>query len=336
MNFGVVIVNYNCARLSLSAALSALGDDASARIVIVDNGSTDDSITYLKSVFEGERSHQCEAPANAVPAPRFKNVSEVATALCSENSQSAGDAQLTVLTLQQNRGFAAGCNAGLRYLRTLHDPAHYLLLNPDAVLGAGALSGFAERLMDKSAGLCGASILRHELPHHAQAFGGARLNPMTLLGDNLAAGRPIEDAPSRDIVEAAMSYPLGAAMAFRKNYLDVVGYLDERFFLYYEEADWARRGAPKYQPVWAPSAVVYHRHGAVAGSRVQPGERSPQSDFHMARSRMLYALKWRPILLPVLWVGGVVQAIRRLLRGHWRQAGAVVAGSFLSAAKKTR
>ena len=335
MSFGVVIVNYNCAALSLSAALSALGDDATARIVIVDNGSTDDSIAYLESVFADQRTHQSQPPSDADPAPRFEDIHDVTTAFAGEDGEPAGDAQITILTLRRNLGFAAGCNAGLRYLRGKHDPAHYLLLNPDALLGAGALAAFEDRLQDENAGLCGASVLRHERPHKAQAFGGARLNSLTLLGDNIGAGRAMKNAPSRDFVEAAMSYPLGAAMAFRKSYLDVVGYLDERFFLYYEEADWARRGAPGYKPVWAPLAVVYHRHGAVAGSRLQPGERSSLSDYHMARSRMLYASKWRPITLPILWLGGVFQAIRRLMRGHWRQALAVAAGSVPGAVKKT-
>ncbi len=335
MNFGIVIVNYNCAPLSLSAALSAVGDSPTARVVIVDNASTDKSLDYLKGVSCGEIRHECLQPQGADPAPRFAETSTVTFGFIGAHHMSVGDAQISVIAGEKNQGFAAGCNIGIDFLQKTMDPDFYLLLNPDALIGAGALAAFVERLADESAGLCGASVFRHENPNCAQALGGARLNAFTLLGENIGAGGSMNEAPPREVVEAVLSYPLGAAMAFRKDYLDIAGRLDERFFLYYEEADWTRRGAPTRRPVWAPSAIIYHRHGAAAGSRVQPGERSPMSDYHMARSRMLYALKWRPVVLPLLMLGGVVQMIRRLLRGHWRQAGAVMSGSLPGAPRRT-
>jgi len=245
------------------------------------------------------------------------------------------DAQISIIAAGKNDGFAAGCNIGIRFLRETADPAYYLLLNPDALIGVGALRAFTEKLADNSAGLCGASVFRHEDPNCVQALGGAYLNAFTLLGKNIAAGSTMDGALSCAEVEARLSYPLGAAMAFRKDYLDIAGYLDERYFLYYEEADWALRGGPSRRPVWAPSPIVYHRHGIAAGSRIGNGWRSPLSDYHMARSRMLFALKWYPLTAPLLLVGGAMQAARRLLRGHWRQAGAVMSGSLPGASKSS-
>lgn len=335
MSFGAVIVNYNCAPLSLSAALSVLGDGPNTRIVIVDNASTDESLDYLQSVMRGQASHECSAPLDAIPAPHFADISKVSARRYTQDETKTAGAQISIIAAEENDGFAAGCNIGMRFLRETVDPAYYLLLNPDALIGVGALAAFADRLKDKSAGLCGASVFRHEDPNCAQAFGGAHLNAFTLLGKNIAAGSAMDDAPSCAEAEAKMSYPLGAAMAFRKDYLDNVGYLDEQFFLYYEEADWSLRGGPSRRPAWAPSAIVYHHHGTVAGSRIEPGRRSPLSDYHMARSRMLYAIKWRPLTLPLLFIGGVIQATRRLLRGHWRQAGAVLSGSLPGAPKRS-
>ena len=254
MRFGAVIVNYNCAPLSLSAALSIMGDDPNAKIVIVDNASTDGSLDYFKSVFCGEALHRSLAPEDADPAPHFADISMVVAKMYSAEETNAENAQITIIAAEKNLGFAAGCNIGLRFLRKKLDPDYFLLLNPDAVVGAGAMKAFAERLSEEHAGLCGASIFRHENPACAQAFGGAHLNPFTLLGDNISAGSAMNEAPSQSEAEALLSYPLGAAMAFRKDYLDIAGYLDERFFLYYEEADWALRGAPLRKPVWAPAA----------------------------------------------------------------------------------
>jgi len=339
MKFGVVIVNYNCARFALDAALSVLGDDPGACVVIVDNASTDDSLSYFQGVKAKNIQHETAPPAVTNASPSFAAIDDATLAIVDENSPAPKRSAITIVAAKNNAGFAAGCNIGMRYLQKIVDPDLFLLLNPDAVIGAGTLRAFAGRLKEKSAGLCGASVLRFEDPGCVQALGGAHLDPFTLLGENIAAGPASYPQPARDAVEASISYPLGAAMAFRKDYLESVGYLDERFFLYYEEADWAQRGRPRFRPVWAPGAIVYHRHGAAAGSRVASGRRaahrSPLSDYHMARSRMLYALKWRPWLAPVLMGGGVIQSVRRLARGHWRQARAVLSGSFPGAPKRT-
>ena len=300
MKVGVVIVNYNCAPLALDAALSAIGDDPSARVVIVDNASTDDSRGYFTRVIENDDMHQSEAPKAESDLPHFASLEDIATGF------ESASAQLTVLYAEENKGFAAGCNLGLRFLQECCAPDMFVLLNPDAVLVQGAMDAFRARLSDQDAGLCGASILRFENPECAQAFGGASLNPLTLLGENIGSGKSLLAAPERAQVEKLMSYPLGAALAFRKDYLEIAGYLDERFFLYYEEADWTRRGEPMRKPVWARDAIVYHRHGAAAGSRQEGGERSALSDFHMARS---------PVYCPI--VGNVHGALVVNKQQHW-------------------
>ncbi|MEM8770112.1 MAG: glycosyltransferase family 2 protein [Pseudomonadota bacterium] len=326
---GVVIVNYNCAPLALDAALSVLGDDPSARVVIVDNSSTDASIEYFQRVFSDRRCHLNGWPPSGPPRPVFADVENVETAVISESDTVDDLARLTVLKAARNGGFAAGSNLGMEWLQRHAAPDWFLLLNPDAIVASGSITAFKQRLEQGPAGLCGASVLRFEAPGRAQAFGGASLNPLTLLGRNIGADRPLGAAPSPADVEARMDYPLGAAMALSADYRKSVGDLDERFFLYYEEADWALRGGRRRPPVWAPGAIIYHRHGAAAGSRQEPGLRAPFSDYHMARSRMLFAMKRRPFLVPLLLAVSLAQALRRYGRGRISQAKAVARGAFL-------
>ena len=328
MTVGAVIVNYNCAVFALDAALSVLGDDDTAHVVIVDNASTDGSLDIISDVLAGRRLHKPTGPSGAQINPEFEAVRNISTAIIDEGVALGTTPQLTIIRSAENRGFAAGCNIGIRYLIDAADPETFLLLNPDAQIARGSLAAFKDRLCYTKAGLCGATIMRFDNPDCAQAFGGAVLNPWTLLGSNIGAGKSLAEAPDRASVEAQMSYPLGAAIAFRKDYLKVADMLDARFFLYYEEADWVRRGWPARHAVWAPKAIVYHRHGVVAGSRRDMGGRTPASDFHMARSRMKFALKWRPMAVPIIAVLTVMQSVRRLLRGERGQAKAVLAGTF--------
>lgn len=328
MSAGVVIVNYNCAPLALDAALSALGDDATSTVIIVDNCSTDTSLEYFKRIFSDRRAHLPAPPSGGPVSCQFADIGTINCAVRPENSCESLEHQLTVVAARRNRGFAAGCNLGMSVAARRKDVDWFLLLNPDALIGKGAMDAFRKRLEDKNAGLCGASVLRFEAPHHIQALGGASLDSITLLGKNVGWDQAFGALPPRSQVEAQLDYPLGAAMALKAEYRTHYGDLDERYFLYYEEVDWALRGGNVARTVWADDAIIYHRHGAAAGSQIREGARGTLSEYHMARSRMLFALKWRPWLMPLILVLSAVQAARRVLRGRSSQARALLLGAF--------
>jgi len=315
--FGAVIVNYRCAPFALDAALSFLGDGGT-RAIIVDNASEDGSAELIADVIAGRRTH--------VPAPPPAPLEGCEVRFSVPARLEPG--RLVLMRAKMNRGFAAGSNVGLRALASAPGIDRFLLLNPDALIAEGALAAFAGRLNDDGAGLCGATVVMFEAPHAAQAFGGAAFDSLLLTGRNIGEGRGLSERPDRRSVEAKLDYPLGAAIALRKDYLARAGYLDERYFLYYEEVDWARAGGAAHPPVWAPDAVVYHRYGAASKSERraagQASARSALSDYHMTRSRILYAAKWRPPLAPLAMLAGGAQAARRLMRGRRANAAAVL------------
>lgn len=327
--FGAVIVNYNCGSLAIDAALSFLGDGGAAA-VIVDNASPDGSGDLIDRIIRGETVHEPAFPPEPIAgaAPLFGAIDGLKPG------------SLKLVRSPRNGGFAFGSNIGLRALAAVPGIDRFLLLNPDAVLAEGALAAFAARLSDDRAGLCGGTVVGFDGPHLAQAFGGARMDPLLLVGRNIGEGLPIADAPDRKAVEAQLAYPLGAAIALRRDYLARAGYLDERYFLYYEEADWALAGGPANRPAWAPGAIIYHRYGAASKSqKVGPGEasdRSPLADYHMARSRIAFALKWRPLLAPVAILAGGAQAAGRLIGGRSENAAAVLRGSVPGSAPDFR
>jgi len=319
--FGAVIVNYRCAPLALDAALSFLGDGG-AMAVIVDNASDDGSADYLEEAVSRRRMHTPQSPPDPMSGRevRFADLAGLARG------------QIRVIRAKMNAGFAAGCNIGLRSLSSVPGLDRLLLLNPDALLAKGALDAFADRLNEDRAGLCGATVVAFEAPHRVQAFGGADFDEVLLTGRNIGDGVALQEMPDRRDVEARLAYPLGAAIALRRDYLARAGYLDERYFLYYEEIDWARAGGAAHRPVWAPGAIVYHRYGAASGSQRAnagaPSQRSPLSDYHMTRSRVLYAAKWRPPLAPLAMLAGGAQAARRYIRGRPRNGAAVLRASL--------
>jgi GT2 family glycosyltransferase len=126
-------------------------------------------------------------------------------------------------------------------------------------------------------------------------------------------GRPdlTEMAARSAVVPLDVDWLAGTCLVLRRAVLDVVGLLDERFFLYWEDVDWclrAKRGG--WRVVFDPRLTVTHIGGVATGSR---GPR------HYYRSMVRFYRKWyggpvAAVLVMALAVyAPVVGALRRLL-----------------------
>jgi len=151
-----------------------------------------------------------------------------------------------VVEVNDNPGFAAGVNLGARNATG----RYLLLLNPDCVLVDDVMHGLARWLDEhESVGVCGARV--HETDGSVQQ--SARRFPGVSSG---FAGRttwltkawPTNPWTRRNLVAhpdardpAAVDWVSGACMMVRRRAFDDVGGLDERFFLYWEDADLCRR-----------------------------------------------------------------------------------------------
>jgi GT2 family glycosyltransferase len=70
------------------------------------------------------------------------------------------------------------------------------------------------------------------------------------------------DVGQFDATDQVFTACFGAAM-LRRSVVEQIGYMDERFFVYYSDADWALRARIYgYDVVAAPQAVVYHKFTA--------------------------------------------------------------------------
>jgi GT2 family glycosyltransferase len=138
-----------------------------------------------------------------------------------------------LLRLPENRGFAAGANAGLARLRELGcDRA--LLLNNDARLEPGALRRLAEALEDPRTAAAGPLLLR---PDGRVESRGLLLDTWSGRSRLLGHGEPDRRAEGRARVEALS----GAALMLRLSALEAVGGLDEQYFHSFEDTEWCHR-----------------------------------------------------------------------------------------------
>lgn len=208
--------------------------------------------------------------------------------------------QVRLYVNQERRGFAANANYGL----ALAQGRYLLLLNPDTEVLPGALEkllGFMDA--HPQVGLCGAQLLFPDgrvqpSPRRFPTLGTviARRTPLRVFLRNSRLNRHHLMLDMDHSQPQEVDWLLGACLLVRREALEEVGPLDEGFFLYIEDIDWARR---MHQAGWkvyyVPAAQIIHHHLAVSDKRFL----SRQMWVH-ACSMVRYARKY--LLPPIPWL----------------------------------
>ena len=93
-----------------------------------------------------------------------------------------------------------------------------------------------------------------------------------------------------DTVET-IDYASGCCMLIKRSVLEKVGLFDDRYFLYYEDADFSERVKRKGSEIlFCPKAVLWHKNAESAG-----GSGSDLQDYYISRNRLLFGVKYAPI-----------------------------------------
>jgi len=209
----------------------------------------------------------------------------------------------------ENRGFAHANNIGL----TTASARYVLFLNPDTEILDGRLSDLVETMdSHPSIGLAGVRQLRGDgsLAPSIRRFPSCR----NTLGESLGVesfpfahrllGERVLHEPAYG-VDGDCDWTSGSFMIVRKEALDAVGWLDERFFLFSEETDlcWRLRGAG-WRVVHLASMTIRHEESE--------GWSDCRLEAQAAYARLQFAKKNFSSIGQVLYRGALV--FRYLLR----------------------
>ena len=182
----------------------------------------------------------------------------------------------TLIRAPENRGFAAGNNIAIRAMQAQGETADYvLLLNPDTIVRPGAIRGLVEFAQaHPKAGIVGG---RSEDPDTTPQMCCFRFPSATdeILGyvgigvlDRLFHRRLARIGIPQEPVQ--VDWVSGAFMLIRKEVLEQVGYMDETYFLYFEETDYTRRARLAGWECWhVPQARIVHLVGQASGVTVR-------------------------------------------------------------------
>lgn len=311
---GVVVVSFNSGDVICDCLETLLAvTDVALRIVVVDNGSPDDSLAVIKRWADGTTPYTVPHDLPFALTPAVKPVPLDGTGRLH---------RVTLIETGANTGFAGGVNRGLAHLAMDDRINRFWVLNPDALVPPQTPHIFATASDGFS--LMGGRVIYYEDPDQIQIDGGTVRWHLGVT-DNINQYANPATAPEPD--PGQMDFITGASMVASRAFYEGVGPMREDYFLYYEEVDWAQRRGD-LPLAYASGAVVYHKAGTSIGS--QSLERGPSAFslyfIHRARLRFL----WR-FCKSGLFGGAAYSAAKAaqlLMRGQPRAAAAIVRGSL--------
>jgi len=269
----IVVLNWNGASDTVECLESLLNAGlGESEIVVVDNGSTDGSVTSLVA-WAAERGFACEE-GSWLTGGRYDL----------EGRRGNSAARISLIETGANLGFSGGNNVGIRY--ALERGAGWvLLLNNDTVVEPDCLRELMPRAEQAGVAISGGMIYEHANPSRLW-FGGGKFSWWRDRMVRSTAGSP----PGDGLLDT--DWITGCCLLVRKDVFDDIGLLDESAFLYGEDVDFCRRAAKaSYRRCVVLNARIYHK---VSRSSVPD---SPLMWYHFTKSRLYFHRKHHSALL---------------------------------------
>jgi len=247
----VIILNWNSFSDTFDC-LKSLGEIESEKfdVFLVDNDSQDDSFEKLKGHIDG------------------------------------GEFNFNIDLIQtgENLGFAGGNNVAIKKAYEM-GYKYFWLLNNDAIATCNSLTPLVNELKNNlDVGIVGSKIFYYESDLLWYAGGQVDLSTGRVkhIGLRDMDGKEYDHKKEVDFAN-------GCSLAFRREILETVGYMDEEYFLYYEETDWNTRVRKSgYKILYIPESVVYHKVSASSGGE---NNLSPMVYYYNIRNAFIFVIK---------------------------------------------
>lgn len=192
------------------------------------------------------------------------------------------NSQVKIIPLDKNYGFSEANNVGIKWaIRNGFE--YFLILNNDTEIRKDAI----EKMMDahkETGAIVVPKIVYSDKPDTIWYAGGQFSR---IIWKPIPNGINQKDMGQYDKSRQCF-FANGCSVFLSKDIIQKLGVLDEKFFLYYEDAEYSLRARKKQVTVWyCAEAIVYHKvNGATLGNE------RPDSAYYIARNWLICNRKW--------------------------------------------
>ena len=260
-------------------------------VIVVDNGSMDDSIERIKEYCEGDLKVESKFfkydPRNK-PIRVFR-ITEDNAKRNSFDLQSYESCEvkrrMILIKNKKNYGFAGGSNIGIRFSLEVLNPEYILLLNNDTVVPQDFLEELVKVARDERVGIVGPKIYYYDYNGRSDVISFTGEDIISWRGKGLRYG-------SREIDRGQWDRPFepdkieGSCMLVKKEVFKKIGFFDKGYFFSYEEADFCIRAKKAgFKIKYCPTARIWHKVSASIGRE------SPMKIYFLTKNRMIFVRK---------------------------------------------
>ena len=166
---------------------------------------------------------------------------------------------------RENTGYAKAVNWGIRE----SSGEKIFVLNPDTVVKKDSIKKLIDYMdSNPSAGLVGPRLLNFDGTPQQSAFRFYKIPTIlcrrTPLGRTGYGKKILEEFMLKNMdlgKPAEVDWLSGAAIMASRSAIEKIGPMDERFFIYFEDVDWARRFLQQgYKVIYYPLSEIFHYH----------------------------------------------------------------------------
>jgi len=312
----IIILNYNGWQDTIECLESVLRNDyPNYQVIVVDNGSPNNSMEYIKAWAEGRQEVLTPKPGHPLYHLSHPPVKKPIPYIyyTREEAERGGDFELEekltkewqkqrkffnnkeliptspypLIFIQtgENLGFAAGNNIGVRYVLKNNKYDYFLLLNNDTVVEPAFLKELIKTAkINMNIGIVGGKILYYNVPNKIW-YAGGKLDLIRGSGYHKNYNR-IDNGLNGKI---KTSFVTGCLMLINKELLNANELLFEEYFLYVEDVDFCyslfEKGIESFVNL---DSVIYHKISSTINHNKGI---SPDAVYYLTRNRLYFMLR---------------------------------------------